>query len=329
MDLEEEKRNRRRRINRLKKMILTVVALAILIPTVLSIVFGVQLHKARRLQDKLRTTNDILVKDINNLELQVEYYKQQQIAEPATGCFVTNSDEGSDTDESSRADGHDTDLENASPEEIMRKVYLTFDDGPSIYTNEILDILKEYNIKATFFVVGKEDAQYDEVYKRIVDEGHTLGMHSYSHKYNEIYASEKAFLDDIDKLQSFLEEKTGQKCIFSRFPGGSSNTVSSVDMNILISDLAKRGITYFDWNVSSGDAVAGYISSKQIVSNCTDSLSSYQTAVMLMHDSAERKTTVEALPELIETIEAMENTVLLPITEDTKLVQHIKNESEE
>lgn len=323
MDLEEEKRKRRRRINRLKKMILTIVALAVLIPTMLCIVLGVQLHKAQQLQEKLTTTNDILVKDISSLEVQVEYLRKQQFVEPAQGCLVSSEDEVLKDED-----------ENPSPEdpltqEPMRKVYLTFDDGPSMYTNQILDILKEYNIKATFFVVGREEAQFDEVYKRIVAEGHTLGMHSYSHKYNEIYASEAAFLDDIDKLQKFLKEKTGETCTFSRFPGGSSNTVSNVDMNILISDLTKRGITYFDWNVSSGDAVAGYISSKQIISNCTDSLSSYQNAVVLLHDSAERKTTVEALPELIEMIEAMDNTVLLPITEDTKLVQHIKNESEE
>ncbi|MDE6608589.1 MAG: polysaccharide deacetylase family protein [Lachnospiraceae bacterium] len=73
----------------------------------------------------------------------------------------------------------------------MRKVYLTFDDGPSVYTGEILDILKEYDVKATFFVVGKEGEKYEELYKRIVEEGHTLGMHSYSHKYSEIYETEQ------------------------------------------------------------------------------------------------------------------------------------------
>lgn len=119
------------------------------------------------------------------------------------------------------------------------------------------------------------------------------------------------------------------ECRFSRFPGGSSNTVSNVDMNRLITYLNEQGITYFDWNISSGDATSGYISKNRIIQNCTESLANYETAVILLHDSGERKETVEALPELIEKIQEMENTVLLPISEDTKLIQHIKSESEE
>ena len=154
-------------------------------------------------------------------------------------------------------------------------IALTFDDGPSIYTEQILDVLKEYHVKATFFVVGKTEARYEAVYRRIVDEGHTLGMHSFSHKYNEIYASEEAFAADLEALRSFLKEKTGVECRFSRFPGGSSNTVSNVDMNRLITYLNEQGITYFDWNISSGDATSGYISKNRIIQNCTESLANY------------------------------------------------------
>lgn len=322
MDLEEEKRRRRRRINRLKKMILIMVVAAILIPLVLCIVLGIRLHKALQYQVVLETNNDVLHKQIDDIQLEYDYLlAQREVEKP---ILFTEPDE-----RDSKENVDDTIVDDTIAREEIRKVYLTFDDGPSIYTGEILDILKEYNVKATFFVVGREEEQFEPLYKRIVDEGHTLGMHSYSHKYNEIYASEDAFLCDIKKLQDFLEDKTGQKCVFARFPGGSSNTVSTVDMHVLISDLIEQGVTYFDWNISSGDAISGYVSANKIVSNCTESLSGYQTAVILLHDAAEKKTTVEALPKLIETIEAMDNTVLLPITEDTKLIQHIKNESEE
>ena len=92
----------------------------------------------------------------------------------------------------------------------IRKVYLTFDDGPSIYTDEILDILKEYNVKATFFVVAEGKESYEDAYRRILEEGHTLGMHSYSHVYREIYQSKEAFIQDVNKLQDYLHEEIGR-----------------------------------------------------------------------------------------------------------------------
>ena len=208
----------------------------------------------------------------------------------------------------------------------VRKVYLTFDDGPSSNTARILDILAEYDVKATFFVVGKEEEQYQELYKRIVEEGHTLGMHSYSHKYDEIYQSVDSFAQDMSKLQEFLYETTGVWCRYYRFPGGSSNTVSKVDMYDLITYLDEQDITYFDWNIASGDASNSYISEEAIISNCISTLPQYQESIILMHDASNKNTTVEALPALIEQIQAMDNTVIVPITEDTEPIQHISND---
>lgn len=206
----------------------------------------------------------------------------------------------------------------------IRKVYLTFDDGPSSNTDRILDILDEYGVKATFFVVGKEG--YTEEYQRIVEEGHTLGMHSYSHKYREIYESLDAYRTDLEKLHSFLYEVTGEDCNIVRFPGGSSNTISKVDMKELIGYLAQEGITYFDWNVSSGDASSNYISASKIAENVLNNVWKYDSVVILMHDSAAKDTTVEALPMIIEKILESENTVLLPISEDTIPIQHVHGE---
>jgi peptidoglycan/xylan/chitin deacetylase (PgdA/CDA1 family) len=205
----------------------------------------------------------------------------------------------------------------------QREIYLTFDDGPSIYTERILDILAEYGIKATFFVVGRTDEVSLAAYRRIVDEGHTLGMHSYSHRYYEIYRSVEAFSEDLRRLQELLYETTGVWSRYYRFPGGSSNTVSHIAMQELIAYLAEQDIAYYDWNVSSGDAASGGISAQRIVSNCLYGLGDKSEAMILMHDLGDKYSTVEALPSVIEGILAQGNAVFLPIGDDTETVQHI------
>ena len=157
-------------------------------------------------------------------------------------------------------------------------------------------------------------------------EGHTLGMHSYSHKYDEIYQSVDSYAQDLSRLQEFLYETTGVWCRYCRFPGGSSNTVSGVDMYDLITYLDEQDITYFDWNVSSGDASNSYISKEAIISNCMITLPKYEESIILMHDASNKNTTVEALPALIEQIQAMDNTVIVPIGEDTEPIQHISSD---
>ena len=203
----------------------------------------------------------------------------------------------------------------------IRRVYLTFDDGPSINTDRILDILAQYGVKATFFVVGKND--YTEQYQRIVEEGHTLGMHSYSHRYSEIYASLDAYKEDLTKLHDFLYELTGEDCNIVRFPGGSSNTISKVDMQELIHYLNQENMVYFDWNVSSGDASGESKNADQIVNNVLNQIDKYNNVVILFHDAAGKGTTVDALSEIIEKILESDNTVILPISEDTIKVQHL------
>ena len=203
----------------------------------------------------------------------------------------------------------------------IRRVYLTFDDGPS--SNKILDILNEYGVKATFFVCGNE--RYMEEYQRIADEGHTLGMHSYSHKFREIYQSTEAFLDDMNRLHDYLYEVTGVDSKIVRFPGGSSNTICEKDvMQDLIAYLSQEGMPYFDWNVSSGDAASSYISAERIAKNVLDNVWKYDSVIILMHDASNKDTTVEALPMIIEKILESEDTVLLPITEDTTPIQHVQ-----
>lgn len=299
----------RKRIRRLKKMILGTVAMAILIPTFICVILGVRVAV---LSDKTK-------------ELTAQLEEERNKPEETTGVFSTAYIE-----ESKRGEEIEV-LSKEEPEETenVRKVYLTFDDGPSSSTNEILDILKAYDVKATFFVVGKTDEASKEVYRRIVAEGHTLGMHSYSHKYDEIYQSEESFQEDITRLQEYLYEVTGVWSRYYRFPGGSSNTVSRTDMQKLIAWLNENDITYYDWNVASGDAVSGQLSKETIVNNCLSGVRSQPVSMILMHDATEKRSTVQALPDIISGIRMKEDVIFLSITDETVPIQHVKEKKPE
>lgn len=309
----EESATRRKRINRLKKMILGGVMMAVLIPVTASIILSVRVHQ---LSGRIRQQEAVIQ------ELEDE---NKNLA----GTFLTETIEESEREALQKE--QDTETPAAGEEEENRKkIYLTFDDGPSSNTDEILDILKAYDVKATFFVVGKTDEASRKAYRRIVEEGHTLGMHSYSHSYEDIYDSEEDFQDDMKKLQEYLYELTGVWPRFYRFPGGSSNTVSNIDMQKLADWLTDQGVTYFDWNVASGDAVSRELPAETLLANCLAGIRNQQSCVVLMHDAANKDTTVEALPEIISEIRLQEDAVFLPITDDTVPVQHtIKAQTEE
>ena len=321
----EERNARKNRIRFLKKIIIFVLVMAILIPTVLSVILGVQLHIVKKELKKLQE-QAVEAAAMDQTEAPEEIEKGAD-AESGEGIdqYTADGVNVSKRDNAKQPDG-ETAEGFAVDDEGVRRVYLTFDDGPSSNTNRILDILAEYDVKATFFVVGKEEEEYRALYQRIVEEGHTLAMHSYSHKYDEIYESVDSYAEDLSKLQEFLYDTTGVWCRYCRFPGGSSNTVSRVDMHELIAYLNAQDITYFDWNISSGDATNSYISTDDILRNCMSSLPKYHTGIILMHDASNKNTTVEALPTLIERIQAMENTVIVPITEDTIPIQHISSD---
>ena len=177
-------------------------------------------------------------------------------------------------------------------------IYLTFDDGPCVYTDQILDILAKYQIKATFFVTNQKP-QYANRIGRAFREGHAIGAHTYSHKF-DIYSSVETYFDDLDKINAVIEQQTGSRTNLIRFPGGSSNTVSKKYCPGIMTKLSKevqnRGYYYFDWNVSSGDAGNLYDPYK-IASNVTSHLSS-SNSVVLMHDI--NHANIKSLPMIIE-----------------------------
>ena len=295
--------DRKKRIRCLKKIIIGTAIVVMVIPMVVSVALGVRVMS--------------LQKEVARLE--EELLKAQAQSSEQTGIYTTASIETSPREEEIVL------LKQEAEEDLAaydKRVYLTFDDGPSRNTNRILDILKEYDVKATFFVLGKTDEESVKAYQRIVEEGHTLAMHSYSHKYGEIYASKESFIKDLEKLQEYLYQITGVWPRFYRFPGGSSNTVSEVDMHELTGYLNENGITYFDWNISSGDAGGGQLSVNRIVHNCVSGIDMNNQCMILLHDASDKNTTVEALPTIIEQIRDRGDAVFLPITDETVPVQH-------
>lgn len=295
---------RRKRINRLKRIILITIASLISVLLILSIALMISNHHLKGEIAELKAQYDVESSSYEYDDYSGVY---------SEGGITTVSGKG-------QALGNNGGKKANSG---RKEIYLTFDDGPSIYTDRILDILAEYDVKATFFVVGMEDDASKESLKRIVEEGHTLGMHSYTHKYTQVYKSIDSFKGDLKQLQEYLYLTTGVWSRFYRFPGGSSNTVSKVPMDTFINYLNAQGIVYYDWNIASGDAIKGSLSADTIAWNCLRSLDKYDECVILLHDSASRKTTVEALPTIIEQIKARGDCVFLPITDDTTPVQHV------
>ena len=182
---------------------------------------------------------------------------------------------------------------------------LTFDDGPSINTLKILEILRKYHIKATFFVTGNNSEFGASVYRKIIDEGHVIGNHTYSHKYNKIYVSVDSFMEDFAQLEELLQKRVGVRPKIFRFPGGSNNLVSRTTggkklMNSLIATLNSKGYQYFDWNVNSRDAEIILQNTQVIIDSVLESTKDKEKIIVLMHDTLAKRTTTEALPEIIE-----------------------------
>ena len=180
-------------------------------------------------------------------------------------------------------------------------IYLTFDDGPSANTTpKILDILKKQNVKATFFILNYSSAN-EYLVKRIVDEWHSIGIHGYSHNYKEIYTSEKNYLENLDKLQEKIKKTTGVTTNITRFPGGSSNTVSKFNKGIMtrLTKLVEaKGYKYYDWNIESGDS-GGAKTKEDVYNNVIKYLSKKRANVVLMHDFSSNNKTINALNDII------------------------------
>lgn len=310
--LDEKNKRRKARVKNLKRLIVAVTVTAIILPTVLCAYLMVKMDSIQDRMDDIETMILKQSEETKRLAQQEAAAQEEALSlELKDGVYATEL--GSESEEDNK-------------ESDKTVAYLTFDDGPSENTGAILDILASYDIKATFFVVGKETDEAKELYKRIVDEGHTLGMHSYSHKYSVIYDSVEAFSSDVHKLQDLLVDVTGYKPELYRFPGGSSNLVSNISMTEFIKYLNQEDITYFDWNVASGDATSQNVDVDTLVENVMNDVELYKTSVILMHDGVSKVTSVEALPIIIERLKEA-GIEMKPIDSSVPHVQHIRAET--
>lgn len=180
-------------------------------------------------------------------------------------------------------------------------VYLTFDDGPSENTKKIMDILAKYDVKATFFVTGRNQ-DYNYLIKDAYNAGHTIALHTYSHEYSTVYASVDAYFDDLNKVGQMVKKEIGFVPHYIRFPGGSSNTVSrrycQGIMSTLTKEVVEKGYQYYDWNGDSTDASRNHVAVDKLIRNGT---SCHDNNVMILcHDTQAKDTTVQALPAIIE-----------------------------
>lgn len=201
-------------------------------------------------------------------------------------------------------------------------IYLTFDDGPSSHTPKLLDVLKKYNVKATFFVVK---TAYINTIKRIANEGHALAMHSATHKFSQIYASDEAYFKDLYTIQGVIKSLTGQEPTLLRFPGGSSNTASKYYnkgiMTRLTEAVQEEGFQYFDWNVDSNDA-GGARTADQVYNNVIKGVKNRKISVVLQHDT--KGYSVNAVERIIQW--GLKNGyTFLPLEQNSPICHHNPN----
>lgn len=176
-----------------------------------------------------------------------------------------------------------------------KTVYLTFDDGPStVVTNRVLDILAKEEIKATFFVVGEQIEGREETLRRIAAEGHTIGVHSQTHRYNLIYASDDALLRDVHACAGRIRAVTGVTPHVYRFPGGGVHRPAQKKL------IEREGYRVVEWNAGCGDEEIPNATAERLVKESIASSKGRNTVVFLSHDSPHHKETAAALPEIID-----------------------------
>ena len=313
-----DQRRRHNRVSKMKNAIVTLLSGWVVLSMILIVCLFVLLFHTRgqvnELLAKSEERQNVGTEALNvadsemseTLESEVPLYSEVEGYEPALPVATGISEQ-----------------ENLAAETDVHKVYLTFEDGPSENTADILDVLKEKGVQATFFVTAQEGEAAQELYKRIVEEGHTLGIHSFSNKYSFLYHSEENFKEDITKLRAFLLGITGVEPMYYRFPGGSSNQITNVPMENFIHYLNQEGLVYYDWNVSSGDTMVNAYTSDEIVANVTSDVVKYKTSVVLLHDAEDAAISPETLRALIDALKGM-GAEILPIDEDTSVIQSVK-----
>lgn len=305
-----------------KRMILVVILLTITVLAVIAVVQGVQIHKIKLGNESRAAQNaeqaETIERQTKQLEEQMQELEElrrqkneletltQQQSERLAALEAQVAAAAAATTATTSAGGYQalypdfyapqTYSATSSPDNTA---YLTFDDGPSGNTDIILQTLQEENVKATFFVVGTDNADNLARMRRIVQEGHTIGMHSYSHSYKKIYASVEAFLKDMYQVFNLIKDTTGVTPTCFRFPGGSINSFNKAVYKDIKAEMIRRGFVPYDWNVSSGDASTTKYTPEQLTGHVLNGIGSKSRIIVLMHDSSSKENTAQAVRQII------------------------------
>ena len=286
-------------------ILLIIVALLIAIPTAGFIYFAIQYHSLKASASELLLTSAAQWEENGYYDTDYDYYYYYDASDYLSQDANANGDENGLPLEDVPAYqllypqlylGRDF----GQVIETRKTIYLTFDDGPTALTNNVLNILRDHNVQATFFVVYRNTAEARALYQRIVNEGHTLGLHSASHDYRRIYASVESFLSDMARLSDMLEEVTGVKPEILRFPGGSINVFNRMIHRELSAEIQRRGYVYFDWDVSAVD-LSPNATATSVRNNVLNGVYGKDRAIVLMHDTG-NAATASALPGIIEAL---------------------------
>lgn len=303
--------DRAKRVQTLKKAIIGTTLALIIIPTLLCMILLFRICSLEKEIDSMLaiknngTQHDEgettpYVDDSTDVDQSTEESTDENSSQTDTSVDADADISDESTTGEAETDGEEQTTPPVEPLPDGKYAYLTFDDGPSARTDEILDILDKYGVKGTFFVNGHVGPASEARYKAIVDRGHALGIHTYSHKYEKVYGGLESFAQEVESLRELLYQVTGVDVRLFRFPGGTSNSIVD-DIQPYIRWINENGYSYHDWNCSSGDATGKKPSAAQIVENCRPQIESgYKNLVILMHDLGSKDTTVQALPALIE-----------------------------
>ncbi len=198
-------------------------------------------------------------------------------------------------------------LDNVYIYDNEKKCYLTFDDGPSPITPLILDVLKQYKVKATFFVKGQNAAVYPDTLRKIHENGHSIGNHTYSHDYNTVYGETKvSFQKEVTACRDAIDKALGKKYknLLFRFPGGYTSLTNEATKTLYRDALRELGYKYIDWSCLTGDSNTEYPTEQYLMDTLNFTISNTKTGdiVVLMHDAATKQITADTLPKVIEYI---------------------------
>ncbi len=304
--------------NTISGLIATAIAIAALV--IIINVIGNPTDRRSSGSDSLGASAEPTTQSTNTEESAETESKEKETTETTSETTTTTEEKKAATNPKDYQKAVDTE-KNAS-----KRVYLTFDDGPSRNTEDILDILKKYDIKATFYDIAVDDDYLLGLQKRAYDEGHTIAIHTVSHDYSLLYSSFDKWKEDVLGEQERIKDNIGVSTNYYRFPGGGSNSKGSkygTSIRECVNWLDENGFYYQDWNVDSHDADGNEYTPEQMAENVINPIleSDSTDFIVLMHDAEPKVTTVKCLPKVIETLQS-EGYTFCQITDNTKPIHH-------